>query len=407
MAFSAERVIPAHIPPHLVYDFDLYTDPRFQEPGGVPAALARVREEAPDVFWSPKLGGYWVAQGFDAVAEAGKRADLFTSTNMTLPHSDAPSEQRIIPLNLDPPDHTPMRKPLDAAFKPTQMMLRQDRIRALATELLDKIAPLGRADFFEAVAEPLPVIIFMEIMGLDLSRFREFREYAKATITGTDPDMRTAGMRSVTMMMHGLIAERRKEPRDDLVSKFIKLEVEGRPVTDQELLGYCLLLYFAGLDTVANMIGFSVRNLAHDQELQQRVRDDPSKIPQMVEEMLRRHAVAPVARTVTTDMEWRGATMRKGDGLVICYPIHGIDEKVFPNATKIDLERPSFNHYAFGSGPHRCVGRHLARIELHVLFEELFKRIPPFRPDPERREQTRGGYVMTVDYLPLVWDVRR
>jgi cytochrome P450 len=272
----------------------------------------------------------------------------------------------------------------------------------LAVELLEKIRPLGEADFFEAVAEPLPVMIFMEIMGLDIARLREFRTHVKRIMTGIDRD-RGESMREVTGMMLEVIAARRAERRDDLISKFIDLEIEGRPVADNELLGYCLLLFFAGLDTVANMIGFSVRSLSHDQAVQQRLRDDPSKIPQAVEEMLRRHAVAPVARSVAQDVEWRGASMRKGDGLLINYPAAGMDQTAFTNATGIDLDRGSFNHHAFGAGPHRCVGRHLARIELHVLFEELLARIPTFRPDPNKRESMRGGMVMTFESLPLVW----
>jgi cytochrome P450 len=401
-ALEAVRNVPPHVDPKLVVDFNVYDDPRFHSAGGIQEAMAQLRKEAPDVFWSPALCGYWVIQGYDAVIDAGRRPDLFSSTQMGFPPT--PGSEKVIPLMMDPPIHGAWRKPLMDAFTPSQMMHRQEAIRELCVELIDKVAASGRADFFQAVCEPLPVLIFMKIMGLDTSRFREFRTLAVQAISGTEAAPRREASSKVALIMKDLIAERMRERRDDLVSKLCDLEVEGRKVTEKEVLGYCNLLFFAGLDTVANMMGFSVRTLAHDQELQRRLRDDPSKIPQAVEEMLRRNAVAPVARIVMKDELWRGVQVRKGDCALINYPSAGLDEKAFKDPTEIDLTRQTYNHQAFGAGPHRCVGRHLARIELHVMFEELFKRIPTFRPDPNGVEKVHGGHVFGLDALPIVWE---
>ena len=398
--------MPAHVDPQLVIDYDYFNDERYKRFGGIPEAMAGLREEAPDVFWSTKLGGYWVIQGYAAVVDAANRTDLFTSTSMTIPRGPRLSEfRRPAPLMFDPPEHTVLRKPLSEAFSPKAMAARKEAVRLLAVELIEKVAPLGACDFFEAVAEPLPVLIFMQIMGLDTARFREFRDLAKTIVSEADPQKRAQAGNDVSIEMQALIKARRAQPRDDLVSQLIRSTVDGRALSDDELTGYCTLLFAAGLDSVANGMGFCVRYLAHDQALQQRLRDEPQILPHAIEELLRRHAPAPVCRMVTQDMEWQGIAMRQGDMALLHYPGANLDETAFADAAHVQVGRERINHLAFGSGPHRCAGRHLARIEIQVMLEELLKRLPTFRADPDKREAMHGGSVMSVDHLPLVWTV--
>ncbi len=213
----------------------------------------------------------------------------------------------------DPPEHTVLRAPLNEAFSPRAMAARRETVRALAVELIDKIVPQGACDFFEAVAEPLPVLIFMGIVGLGKAHFREFRILAQTIVSEADALKRAEAGNEVSLKMQALIKERRGEPRDDLVSRLIKTEIGGRPLNDDELAGYCNLLFAAGLDSVANGMGFCVRYLAHDQALQQKLRDEPQLLVQGIEELLRRHAPAPVCRMITQDIEWHGVKMHKGD----------------------------------------------------------------------------------------------
>lgn len=405
MTETATRV-PDHVPAPLVIDYDYFNDERYQRFGGIPEAMAGLRREAPDVFWSTKLGGYWVIQGYAAVVDAANRPDVFTSTSMTIPRGPRLAAfKRPAPLMYDPPEHTALRRPLSMAFSPKAMAQRSGTVRALAVELIDTIVPLGACDFFEAVAEPLPVLIFMEIMGLDKAHFREFRRLAQAIVSEADPLKRAEAGNTVSLKMQALIKERRAEPRDDLVSKLIRTEIEGRPLNDDELAGYCTLLFAAGLDSVANGMGFCVRYLAHDQALQQRLRDEPKILPFAIEELLRRHAPAPVCRMVTQDIVWQGVTMKEGDMVLLHYPGANLDDAAFPDAATVSLGRERINHLAFGSGPHRCAGRHLARIEIQVMLEELFRRLPTFRPDPDKAEAMHGGSVMSMDHLPLVWSL--
>jgi len=405
VATLAATPLPEGIDPALVIDFDYYADHRYRQPGGIPQAMADLRDLAPDLFWSTALGGYWVVQGHDAIIDAAARTDLFSSGYMRIPaRPDLPEPPKNIPLQLDPPNHAAFRAPLNKVFTPTQMYRRVDAIRALAVELIEAIAPLGEADFFDTVAEKLPVLIFIDIMGLDRAHFRQYRDMAKAAASEPDQDVRLKAVQAGSDLLAKVIAERRASPRDDLISYLLDLEIEGAPVSEEMVLGYCKLLFFAGLDTVANAMSFILNYLAKDQDLQARLRAEPEKIPHAMEELIRRHAVAPVVRIVAKDECWRGMNLRKGDMALLNYPAANIDPRVFDHPDEVDIDRERINHIAFGSGPHRCLGRHLARIEMVVLIEEVLRRLPTFRLAPGKPVLMRGGGVLTIESLPLVWD---
>lgn len=407
MATLAGKAPPQGIDPALVIDYDFYDDPIYTSAGGIPEAMVQLRDAAPDAFWSPALGGYWVIQGYEAIVDAAKRTDLFSSVKMGIPPrpEDALMTQSA-PLNYDPPDHAALRAPLNKVFTPTQMYRRVGQIRDQAIELIEAVAPLGKADFFETVTERMPVLIFIDLMGLDRADFATYRAIATAGISSTDMQERIDAGRNARRLVAQCIRDRRAQPRDDLVTYITQMEVNGRPVDDELALSYCILLFFAGLDTVANAMGFCMRYLAMDQDLQARLRREPGKIPHAMEELLRRHAVAPVMRTVMKDECWRGFNLREGDMALLNYPTANIDERVFDHADRVDIDRERINHIAFGAGVHRCAGRHLARIEIFVLLEEVLKRIGTFQLDPEKPVTMRGGSVLSVGTLPLVWDVK-
>lgn len=406
MATIARQAIPAGIDPALVIDFDFYNDPRFVSAGGVFEAMGELRDQAPDVFWSTALGGYWVVQGYDAIVEAAKRGDLFTSSKMGIPPvaDDGRHRRRLAPLNFDPPEHAPLRSPLNSMFTPAAMHTRAGQIRNLAAELIEKVRPRGQAEIFDEVTEQLPVLIFIDIMGLNREDYRFYRALAKAAVAEQDRDVRYDALLKAYELLKGEIAIRRANPRDDLISRLLELEVHGAPITDELALSYLELLFIAGLDTVANAMTFAVRYLAIDQALQQRLRDEPGKIPHAMEELLRRHAVAPVQRTVTRDETWRGFNLRAGDPVLLNYSAANLDERMFEHGREVDIDRERINHVAFGAGHHRCLGRNLARIEIVIFFEELLSRLPTFRLAPDAEVPMRGGAVMSITRLPLVWD---
>jgi cytochrome P450 len=404
---------PAHVPDAAVYDFDIYRDPGFlADPH---ERLRELLREAPEVFWTPRNQGHWLVLGYDAAFEAGRDWETFSSAlppkevseriQALLPPG-APHVPTARPINEDPPDHTLHRAPLLGAFSPKAINDLKADIRSLAGSLIDQALPQTRGDFISAVAEPLPVTVFLKLMGLPPERLVEFRilvhEMLAPNASG-DFLEHVRRMRKVADAMLDVIVTRKHAPKDDLISRLWRIEVEGRPATYDMIEDFCILLFAAGLDTVINAIGFGVRHLARDQALQARLRAQPELIGEAVEELLRRYGIVITNRLAAKDVDLAGQALKAGDMVMLAWPAAGLDPRRFPNPERVDLERKDKLHLVFASGPHRCLGSHLARMELQILYEELLSRMPPFRLDPAAPARFRTGNVIAVEALPLVW----
>jgi cytochrome P450 len=204
--------------------------------------------------------------------------------------------------------------------------------------------------------------------------------------------------------MAELIAARRAKPEKDLITELVQGEVNGQPLTTDEVQAYCLLLFGAGLDTVANSLSFSMHYLAGDPALQARLKADPGLIGEAVEEFLRKFGIANVVRIVTRDAEFGGVQLKQGERVLLMLSAGNYDPKIFADPARFDLDRDNKTHISFNTGPHRCVGSHLARIEMKVFYEEWFKRMPLVRRDPDKRVVVRGGQTFALENLPLLWD---
>jgi cytochrome P450 len=402
---------PKHVPESLVYDFD-----SFRDPGIVRDPHARVLEiidEAPPIFWTPRNGGHWVLCSHAAIYKAARDPDSFSSEMApsgqlkamlaALPPG-APPPLVPAPITFDPPRHAAYRAPLQSAFSPKSVLALKDDIRALAVELIETMKPAGRCEFMMAVAEPMPVTIFLKIFGLPVEKQKEYRALAKAHLGATDFDLRATQerLRKVASVMHDTIVDRQIHPHDDLISTLWRAQFDGKPATLSDLENYCVMLFVAGLDTVMNGMGLGVHKLAQDIELQRRLRMDPKLIPLAAEEILRRYTFTVPPRRVAKDMVFEGVTMRKDDRAVLLLPAADLDATAYerPQAFDIHREKP---HIAFGVGPHRCLGSHLARVELQVLYEEMLARLPEFRIDPAKPVRYHGGHVWGPDELHLLW----
>jgi cytochrome P450 len=395
---------PAHVDPSRVIDFDFYFDHRFAEVGDMHVAMNRIaEEEGRGIFWTPRNGGHWFINDYDLLFDAARDTSLFSSQRLTLPALPEGKEPRVIPVSLDPPEHTAFRLPLMKAFAPAKVKELEPWIRAFADELIDAFIDKGRCDFVDTVAEPMPVIIFMKFMGLDTSRLREFRTWVYDMLTNDD-ERRMQSHKLIEAMLSEVIAERRAEPQDDMITRLIQGTVHDRPIADDELLAYCLLLFAAGLDTVANSLSFTMQHLARDAALQDRLRAEPAMIPEAVEEFLRLYAVANIVRVVGHDGEFAGVQLRAGERVLFVLPTGNYDPKRFPDAARFDLEREDKAHISFNAGPHRCVGSHLARLELTLMLQQWFARMPNVRLDPDYRPSMRGGQVMALHNLPILWE---
>lgn len=390
-----------------VYDFDFYLDPKFSAAGSHHDVLGEINR-APPVFWSPANGGYWVIRSHALAFEAAQATDLFSSRAMNIPRDDAELDrQGAIPIMLDPPEHTRYREPLGRIFGPQRMARLEGKIRVMAVALIEAVRTRGSCDFVKDIAEPLPVLTFMDMMGMDTSRLREFRELAIVGSVDPDPEKRKAGSERVAQIMAEFVDDRLANPQDDaddITAQLMAIRIDGREITPDELKSYFKLLFFAGLDTVVNAMAFAINYLARHPDLQAQCRDNIGKVKLIAEELLRLGAPAVPGRTVTRDELWHGANLKKGDRAMLELAAANLDPTVFADPLACKPDRASINHVTFNSGPHRCLGQHLARIELRVIYEEWLTRIPAFRPDPQREPTMHGGMVMGVDSLPLVWE---
>lgn len=392
-----------------VYDFDFYSDEHYDAEGKFHCSLARMNEEAPPVFWTPSQGGHWVIQGREFVHEASRSTDLFSSRAMGIPATDRDFDMvPSIPIMLDPPLHSRYRRPLAELFSPQRMLMMQTSIRNFAIDLIEAVKDKGECDFIEALSEPLPVLTFLNLLGFDTSRVREFRDLAVRGSVDPDPKVRAYCSVRIAEITGEFIDARLANPRPepvDMTDHLLRLEVDGRAITADEAKAYMRLLFFAGLDTVVNAMAFGTMYLARNPDAQARMRDNPAEIRNAVEELLRLGGPVQPGRCVTRDELWHGVQLRKGDRVLLCLPSANHDANIFPDPLRFDPERATIAHMTFNAGPHRCVGQHLARIELRVMYEEWLARIPTFRLDPVRPPRGHGGMVLGIESLPLVWDV--
>lgn len=403
---------PDHVPESAVYDFDMFMDPALiTDPHERIRELVRV---APPVFWTPRNGGHWVVTGHKENYDASRDTEAFSSEiqpaamiEMVRPmlppnfgHIPLPT-----PINLDPPAHTIYRAPLQAAFSPRAMMARKDEIRELANGLIDKVIEQGHCDFITAIAEPLPVQVFLKMMGLPLERMAEFRdlvhEFLAPSSNPLDPLLR---MRKVADAMKGEIEARRTDRKDDLISLLWSAEIDGKPMTMELMEDFAVLLFIAGLDTVINGMGYGIRHIAANPDFQNDLRANPKLIVEAAEELLRRYTFTVPTRRITCDVELGGAKMKAEDRLMLFLPAADLDPREFTNPEVFDMKRENNVHIAFGVGPHRCLGSHLARIELQVIYEQMLARLPAFRIDPDKPAKFHGGNIIAIDSLSLRWD---
>lgn len=411
-ALSETVAIPEHIPPEAVYDFDMRHDP---------ALLAnpheRVREllrDAPPVFWTPRNGGRWIAIGHAEIFQASRDPETFSSglmpreqmtAMMAMMPKGMPRIPQATPITMDPPEHGKFRGPLQKTFSPRAAMNQIEEIRALADELIDKVIDQGHCDFIPAIAEPLPVTVFLKMMGLPPERLSEFRDLVHEFLESTTDMMKGAAVsRKVADAMLGEIIARRDDPRDDIISLLWATEIDGEPMTLELMEDYAVLLFIAGLDTVINGMGFGIRHLAQHPELQDQLRAQPELIVEAAEELLRRYTFTIPMRRIAQDTELGGFSLKTGEWLALYLPGADLDPREFARPEAFDIDRENKVHIAFGAGVHRCLGAHLARVELQALYQQMLKRLPPFRLDPDRPAQFHSGNIISFDSLPIRWD---
>ena len=310
-----------------------------------------------------------------------------------------------IPLAIDPPDHQKYRLFLMPFFSPVRITRDlEPRIRRICVEMMDEFVDKGEVDMAWDFARVFPVRIFMGLMGFPDEKFTQFLDWEWDILHSGSLEKMQAALRGVLEYLRGFIAEKEREPDDNLVSAIVHGKIEGRPLTDDEKIGTVWFLWLGGLDTVAATIAQMFRRMALQPELQDRIRENPAIINSAVEEFLRTQPILSSARSAKLDFEWHGIQVKKGDGFQCLNPAGNFDPARFENPREFDPERKANRHFTFVGGVHICLGAHLARRELRVLLEEWFKRIPSFRVKPGTDTSVFPG-LMSIRNLPLVWDV--
>lgn len=385
----------------------LLTPTMFDDPYPVYASL---RAEAP-VLFVPQFR-MWLVSRHDDVHHILRSVDAFSSVNTSVQHVRDPRLREGVEqlsraiIYLDPPDHTRLRKLINVAFTPRAVARLEGRIRALAREYIDAIQRTPSFDMMEALAVPLPVIVIAEMLGVDPARHAEFKRWSDDLVIGLriDPakvDGVVQSRREFTAFLRDMIALRRREPQDDLLSDLVRAESERDMLSPDEVLTMVLFLMVAGNETTTNLVGNATAALLdHPAELQ-RLRAAPSLIPGFLEESLRyRSPVSMAARTTTREVEIAGVTLPPGAfvGALIDSAHH--DPTRFPEPERFDITRNPA-HLAFGFGIHYCVGAPLSRLEARIVFEELLTRLPAFERVPGPLDWHRTFMLRGLKTLPL------
>ncbi len=287
---------------------------------------------------------------------------------------------------LDPPEDRAWRQLLAPLFSPLPVAALEPHVRRRCVDLVDAFADAGRCDLVED---------FDQFMAWEHAILRQ-----KARAAGDSAPI--VAMRDVTAYFTRLLDERRCEPRDDILSAAASWTFDGEPIPEPELLGMFLLLFMPGLDTVASELAYAFLHLATNDDDRRRIVAEPATIPTLVEELLRAYPVVLSSRKVVEDVEFHGCPMRAGQMVFLPLCTATRDDAELAAARTVDIERSPNHHIAFGAGVHRCIGSHLARLELRVALEEWHARIPHYRL-PDGVEVVEHAGVLGLDALPLVW----
>ena len=312
-------------------------------------------------------------------------------------------------LFLDPPDNTRLRALVNKAFTPKTVNALEPHIRSILATLLDDIEDPGAFDLMQAVAQPLPVIVIAEMLGVPPEDRPQFKVWSaqrarllEPTIGRREREAGAAASRAFDAYFRSIVEARRAEPRDDILSALVQAEDEGERLTERETLNMLRLLLIAGNETTANLIGNGTLALLRNPEQLRRLRDDPGLIPAAVEELIRFDSpVQTDFRRVLADCEVNGFPVRKRDNIVVLLGAANRDPEMFENPDRLDVGRDQRSHLSFGRGIHHCLGAPLARLEGRIVLEMLLERFSEIGLLTDRPRFHRTIVLRGLESLPL------
>ncbi|ORV91372.1 cytochrome [Mycobacterium interjectum] len=344
-------------------------------------AYRELRATSP-VCWND-VTDFWALLKYEDIRFVSSNPGLFSSTKgISIPDPQLPNPvQEGNLIFTDPPRHRQMRKLINSGFTRRRVAVLEPKIREIVRGILDDVAPDSVHEFAEEIAAPLPTRMIAELIGAPPDDWEQFRAWSDAATGSADPEIELdplVAMGQLFEYFQKLIAQRRVEAHDDLLSVLAGAEIDGVRLTDEDLLNFAFLLLVAGNETTRNLIALGTLALIAHPDQRRLLVEDRSLIPGAVEEMLRWNSpVVHMARTATADVEIRGQRIAAGDVVVMLYGSANRDEDIFgPDSEEFKVTRHPNPHIAFGCGEHSCVGAQLARLEASVMFDELLRRFP-------------------------------
>jgi cytochrome P450 len=329
-------------------------------------------------------------------------ADNFTKKGMGKWAQNIGEDWLVIPTEADPPIHTEYRKALNGHFSPQKMFALKDQIRERARTLIATFKDKGECDFIGEFSEKYPINIVLDLLGLPQDRMPEFLQWEKEMLHTNDWQVRGNAVRQVKEYLLEEIESRRQNPRDDYITKVLSFKVGGRLWTNDEVLGHCFNLYIGGLDTVTSLLGNIFNFLAANPEHQNRLRNDTSQIVLAVEEFLRGFAPVTAFRIASKEIEICGQKVMPGEYVAVATPVTGRDPAAYPDPQDIRFDRKAA-HMSLGSGIHKCLGMHLARLEMQIAIEEFVTTLPEFRIRDGFKVPYFVGNILHIPDLHLQW----
>jgi len=407
-AWQVDEPAPPHVPRDRVVDIrfamghapndllDPYVETDKLRAPGVPRLLY-----SPYPF-GDKTVGTWCVSHYDDIRRVYEDNTYFSTKGVAQFQVLAGETFPSIPLGIDPPDHAKYRRFLNVHFTPVALQKLEPKVRALAVEMIESFADKGEVDIAYDFGRVYPVRVFLDLMGLPFAMFEQFLAWEYEILHSRDHARMGAAVKQIIAYLREFIAEKQKNPDDKLGSYIANGEIDGQPLTPDEVIGMTWFLWLGGLDTVASTISQMFRRMALDQALQQRLRDNPELTNTAVEEFLRMQPLVNSFRMLKQDLEWDGVTLKAGDYITCLNSSGNFDPDQFADPRTFDPARPVNRHYTFVGGIHLCLGAHLARRELRILVDEFVKRVPTFTVKPGADTTVVPG-LLSIRNLPIVW----
>lgn len=378
------------------------------------AVYDRMRETCP-IAHSGAHGGFYSVASYRDVYDLAHRPEEFSSFPLTIPPLG--HTVQMIPIESDPPAHAKYRALVGTQFSPKTVAALSESVTQIVAELLDDIEGRTEVDLAKEVALELPLrVIFDFFIGAPREDWSMLHDLAIVMLQPDPEDSDEqkhekagAAGQQVASYFEDLLRQRRQEGfGSDLISDLAQAKVDGEMLTDDEIVGFCVLLLSAGFDTTASAISRMFQLFATDNEIRDQVRatvENSKALDVAVDELIRYISPVPgLARNVNEACEYAGTDLVEGDRLLLLWPAANRDPAEFPDPNKFVVDRKPNRHVGFGSGIHRCLGAHVARKEMKILIEQFFARMPDYRLDPNKEPKWHTGDTWGVKSLPVIFE---